>query len=131
MSRIFTVITIISSLLAPLFITRCDCAALSQKSANKQPKGYSLASESKVESKGEFEDVISALGKSGGNAWAEIIGVLTVVQSEPLPSLYTFIINEYEGNGDNDDDKSFVRQSACFQEAEKTGYLTGYRVSAE
>lgn len=131
MSRIFTVITIISSLLAPLFILRCDCAVLSRNPANEQPKGYTLASKSKVESKGEFEDVITVLGNGRNKAWAEIIGVLTVVQSEPLPSLYTFVINEYEGNDDDDDDKSFVRQSACFQEAEKTGYLTSYRVSAE
>ena len=128
MFRIVTVITIILSLLVSLFTLRCNAAAFSQNPANSQPKGDGLASKIKSGNKSKVEGVVPVVGEGKGKAWAEIIGVLTVVQSEPLPSLYTFVINEYED--DDVGDESFVRQSACFQKAEKTGYLTTYRVSA-
>ena len=151
MFRIFTVITFAFTLLGPLFVLRCNCAAVSQNPVSSQAKGddgltsgskakdvLSVVDKGRGRGKSTGKDVLSATrkgkGKGKGEDWAEIIGGLTVVQSEPLPSLYTFIINEYSGNGDEDDeddDDGFVRQSACFQEAKKTGSLTAYRVSVK
>ena len=98
----------IASLLAHLFVLQC--VAVPQAPANSAATGDSTGKD-------------TSKGSEGSKDWAEIIGILTIVQDHPLPSLYTFLINEYDGSG------TFFRQSGCFQEAEYPGALTGFRVS--
>ena len=108
-SPFFNLVTI-ATLITHLFVSRYAAAATVPQTPANTPADEDINKAEKNE------------GKDGNKDWAEIIGILTVVRDHPLPSLYTFVINEYDGND------AFVRQSGCFQEAEHPGALTDYEV---
>ena len=108
----------IAALLAQLFMLQCAAAPqvpTNSNAAEDSADGGGGETSERSEDKNEDGE-----GKKG---WAEIIGIFTVIQDHPVPSLYTFLINEYDASD------AFVRQSGCFQDSEYPGDLSAYTVS--
>ena len=104
------------SLIAHFFVLRYAAAAAA--TVPQLPASNLANGDSTMGARSDNKDI----SNSNSNGWAEIIGLLTVAQADPLPTLYTFLVNEHDGND------AFVRQSGCFQVAEFPGDLAGYKV---